>query len=70
MRISKEKMNFAKAVEHNFSTEILRVVKVINRRPQAVCELEHLNGTSIDDQFYWEDLTSVSITSRKTFKID
>ena len=38
VRISKEKMKFANAVEHNFSTEIFRIVKVIHRRPRVVYE--------------------------------
>ena len=38
--ISKEKMKFAKSAEHNFSADIFRIVKVIDRRPQAVYELE------------------------------
>jgi hypothetical protein len=36
VRISKEKMRFAKAAEHNISTEIFRIVKVIHRRPRVV----------------------------------
>ena len=31
--ISKEKLKFAKAAEHNFSTEIVRIVKVIDSLP-------------------------------------
>jgi len=38
--IIKEKMNFAKAAERNFTTEIFRFFKVIHRRPRAVYELE------------------------------
>ena len=68
--ISKEKMKFAKAAEHNFSTEIFRIVKVIHRRPRVVYELEDLNGTPIDGQFYSEELTPVRITTRKTYKIN
>ena len=30
VRINKEKMKFAKAAEHNFSTEIFSIVKVIH----------------------------------------
>ena len=70
VRISKEKMKFAKATEHNFSTEIFRIVKVINRRPRVVYELEDLNGTPIDAQFYSEELTPVRISSRTTYKIN
>ena len=68
MRISKEKMKFAKATEHNFSTEIFRIVKVIHIRPRVVYELEDLNGTPKDGQFYTEEITPVRITSRTTYK--
>jgi len=37
--ISKKKMRFAKAVEHNF-----KVAKELDRRPRAVYELEDLNA--------------------------
>jgi hypothetical protein len=70
VRISKEKMKFAKAAEHNFSTEIFRNVKVIHRCPRVVYELEDLNGTPIDGQFYQEELTPVRITSPTTYKRD
>jgi hypothetical protein len=70
VRISKEKMKFVKATEHNFSTEIFRIVKVIHRRPRVVYKLEDLNGTPIDGQFYSEEQTPVRITSRTTYKIN
>ena len=70
VRISKKIMKIAKAAEHNFSTEKFRIVKVNQRRPRAVYELEDLNGTPIDGQFYKEELTSVRITSRTNYKID
>jgi hypothetical protein len=63
-------MKYAKDAEHNFSTEIFRIVKVIHRRPRVVYELEDLNGTPIDKQFYSEELTPVRITSRTTYKIN
>jgi len=63
-------MKFAKAVEHNFSTEIFRNFKVIDRRPRAVYELEDLIGTTIDGHFYKEELTPVHIIGRTTYKID
>ena len=68
VRISKEEMKFAKALEHNFSTEIFRIVKVIHRRPSVIYGLEDLNGTPIDGQFYSEG--PVRITSRTTYRID
>jgi hypothetical protein len=70
VRISKEKMKFAKAAEHNFSTEIFSIVYVIHRRPRIVYVLEDLNGTQIDGQFYSEELTPVRINSRTTYKIN
>ena len=70
MRISKEKMKFAKGCELNFSTEIFRIAKVIQRSPRTVYELEDLNKTPIDDQFYQEELTPVSVTRRTQYKID
>ena len=39
VRFSKGKMQFAKATEQNFSTEIFSVAKVIDRRPRAVYKL-------------------------------
>jgi len=62
-------MKFAKAADDNFSTEIFRTVKVIHSRPRVVYELEDLNGTPIDGQFYSEALTPVRITSRSTYKL-
>ena len=41
--ISKEKMNFVKSAEQNFSTEILRIIKVIRRTLRPYYELEDLN---------------------------
>lgn len=40
VRISKKKIKLAKAAEHNFSTEISRIVKIIDRRLLADDELE------------------------------
>jgi hypothetical protein len=70
VRISNEKMKFAKAALHNCSTEMFRIVKIIDRRPRAVYELEDSNATLIDGQFYREELTRVRITRRANYKID
>jgi len=69
VHIRKEKMRFAKAAEQNFSTEIFRVAKVIERPPRVVHKVEDLNRTPIDGQFYREDLSSVGITNRAAYKI-
>jgi len=62
VRISKEKMKFAKGGKLNFSTDIFQIAKVIGRRPRPVFELEDLNRTTIDGQFYQEELTHVCVT--------
>jgi hypothetical protein len=63
-------MLFAKGSEQNFSTEIFNIIKVIRRIPRPVYELEDLNHTPIDGQFYAEELTPVRISKRTTYKID
>jgi len=70
VRISKEKMKFAKGGEQTFPTEIFRITKVIERRPRPVYELEDLNNTPIEGQFYAEELTPVRITEQIAYKID
>jgi len=69
VRISKEKTKFAKGDEHTFSTEIFRITKVIERRPRPVYELEDLNKTPVEGQFYGEELTPVRIRKETTYKI-
>jgi len=60
VRISREKMKFTKSAEQNFSTEIFRIAKVIERRPRPLYE----------GQFYQEELTRVRVTRRTVYKID
>jgi len=70
VRISKEKVRFAKGAEQNYTTEIFRIIKVVPRKPRPVYELEDLNKTPIDGQFYGEELVLVRISKRTTYKID
>jgi len=70
VRISKEKMKFAKSAEQNFGTEIFRIANVIERRSRTLYELEDLNWTPIEDQFYQEELTQVRVTRPTVYKID
>ena len=70
VRISKEKMKFAKGGEQNYTTEVFRIIKVIRRTPRLVYELKVLNQKVIDGQFFNEELTPVRITKRTTFQID
>ena len=48
VRITKEKVNFAKGYEQNISTEIFRVAKVIQHVPQPVYELSDLQDRPIE----------------------
>jgi len=65
VRISKETLKFAKGAEQNFSTEIFRVAKEIERRLQPVYELEEFNRTPINGKFYQEEMTPVGVTRSK-----
>jgi len=51
VRISKEKMKFAKGGKQNLSTEVFRITKVIERRPRPVYGVEDLKNTPIEQQF-------------------
>jgi hypothetical protein len=42
VRITKEKVKFAKGHEQNFSREIFRIVRIIQRAPQPFYELPDL----------------------------
>jgi len=70
VRISKEKMRFAKGAEQNYTTEVFMINKVIRRTPRPVYELQDLNKTLIEGQFYSEELTPVRISDRTVYKID
>jgi len=70
VRISKEKMKFKKVSEQNFSQEMFRINKFIKRTPRPVYELEALNKTPIEGQFYQDELTPMPITKQTTYKID
>jgi len=70
VRISKEKMKFAKTAEQNFCRKIFRIAMVIQGRPRPLYELDDLNGTFIEGQFYQEELTRVRVTRRTVYKID
>jgi hypothetical protein len=69
VRISKQKLKFAKGGEQNYTTEILNVHKVVHKTRRPVYELKDLLGTYIG-QFYSEELSPVSISERTTYKID
>jgi len=70
VRISKEKMKFAKGGEQNSTTEVFKVRKVVHRTPRPVFELEDLRGREIQGQFYCQELVPVRVTKQTTYKID
>ena len=70
VRITKEKVKFAKRYEQTFSTEIFRVVKVIQRVPQPVYELSDLQARPIEGHFYKYELVKVTVSSQNEFQID
>ena len=62
VRITKEKVKFVKGYEQTFSTEIFRVVKVIQRVPQPVYELSDLQARPIEGQFYNYELVKFTVS--------
>jgi transposase InsO family protein len=70
VRISKEKLRFAKGAEQNYTTEIFRIIKVIYRTPRPVYELVDLNNTPIDGHFYGEVMGPVHVSDRTVCKIE
>jgi hypothetical protein len=70
VRITKEKLTFAKGYEQTFSTEIFRVVQVILRMPQPVYELSDLQARPIEGQFYNYERIEVIVSPETEFQID
>ena len=70
VRISKEKFNFAKGGEQNYTIEIFRIHKIVRRIPHPVYELQNLLGNHINGKFYAEELSPVLITKNTTYAID
>jgi len=62
-------MKFTKVDEQNFSQKIFRISKLIKRTMRHVYEMEELNKTPIENQFYQEDLTPLRITKQTIYKI-
>jgi len=61
---------FTKCGEQNFSTEIFRMAKMIETNPRPVYELQDLNKTHIEGQFYQEELTPIRVSKLTAYKID
>jgi hypothetical protein len=70
VRISIEKLKFAIGSEKKYTDELFRILKFFRRTPPPVYELEDLNGTLIEGQFYVEELIPVRVTKLSFYKID
>jgi len=69
VRITKEKVSFAKGYEQTFSTEIFRIFKIIHRVPQPVYELSDLHDRLIEGPFYNYELVKVTVSPQSKLKI-
>jgi hypothetical protein len=70
VRITKEKVKFAKGYHQNFSMEIIRVVKIINRTPQTVYQLADLNNRPLEVQFCKYELVKFIVSPQTEYQID
>jgi hypothetical protein len=70
VRISKERLKFAKGGKQNYTTEIFQIHKVVPRSPKPVYELVDLLGKHIKGQFYAEELSPVIVTKKTVYHID
>ena len=52
----------------NYTDEIFRIVKV-HRTPRPVYEVQDVNGTLIEGQFYGEELTPARVSKRTVYEI-
>ena len=66
--ITKEKVKFAKVYKETFSTEIFRIIKVIQREPQLVYELLDSEARPIEGQIYKYKLVKVTLASQPSSK--
>ena len=67
VKITTEKVKFAKSYEQTFSTEIFRVANVIQRVPQPVYELTDFQDRPIECEFYNYELVKVTVSPQTEF---
>jgi hypothetical protein len=70
VRISKEKLKFAKGDEQNYTSEIFRIHKVVRKIPRPVYELADLLAKNIEGQFYAEELSPVVVIKNTVYQIN
>lgn len=69
VRISRTKQIFEKGYENNWSLEIFKISKVINRRP-PVYRITDLNNEEIEGTFYEQELQPITLAPDAIFKIE
>ena len=67
VRISKEKMRFARGFEQNWTLQVFIISNVLHSSPQTVNKLEDIRG---DGHFYAEQLNPFKITKRTEYLVD
>jgi len=70
VKITKEKVKFAKRYKKTFSTEIFLVAKVGKRVPQPVCELTDLQERPIEGHFYNYELVKFTVLPQTELQLD
>lgn len=68
VRISKEKMYFAKGYERNFTRELFKINRVIRKVPEPVYEIVDLQERPIQGQFYSYELVKASLPPVRSTK--
>lgn len=63
LRITKEKMQFAKVFEQNWTLEVFTNAKFLRRSSRPAYELDDLRGELFALQIYAKELTPVKITN-------
>ncbi|KAG8225932.1 hypothetical protein J437_LFUL005968 [Ladona fulva] len=70
VRISKERLPFAKGYTPNYTSEIFSVVGADRTRQVPTFKLQDMNGENIRGNFYVEELVRVNISPETEYKIE
>jgi hypothetical protein len=68
--ITKEKVMFAKDTETTYSTDIFKILKIIQLMPQPLYELTDMQARPIEGQFYNNELVNITVSPETEFQID
>mgnify|MGYP003551348874 FL=1 len=70
VRLSKFRQQFDKGYVPQYTEEIFKVYKILNRKPKIVYCLTDLDGEKIEGTFYEKELQKINYNSDKPFKIE